>query len=137
MVSDTMYWFGRTYLVSITIPLYLLISIPAGTKTNIQGKAMMGHIKLLENRGFPCNKVIVDSERGLVGLVNRIPGVEIDVVGAGDHLPLVDIQIQRLKEMCRAIVSGLPFTLPCNRIDDVVAYSVNRKKHTSNKIVER
>ena len=94
MVSDTMYWIGRTYLVSIAILLYLLISIPTRTKTSIQGKAMMGHIHLLENRGFPCNKVIVDPERGLVGLANKIHGVEIDVVGAGDHLPLVDIQIQ-------------------------------------------
>ena len=93
----------------------------------MQGKAMIGHINLLENREFSCNKVIVDPEKGLVGLVNKIPGVEIDVVGAGDHLPLVDIQIRRLKEMCRAIVSGLPFTLPRNRIDDIVVYSVNRK----------
>ena len=127
MVSDTMYWLGRTYLVSIAIPLYLLISIPTETKINMQGKAMIGHINLLENRRFSCNKVIVDPEKELVGLVNEIPGVEIDVVGTGDHLPLVDIQIRRLKKMCRAIVSGLPFTLPRNRIDDVVAYSVNRK----------
>ena len=75
MVSDTMYWLGRNYLVSIAIPLYLLISIPIETKINMQGKAMMGHINLLENGGFSCNKVIVDPEKGLVGLVYKIPGV--------------------------------------------------------------
>ena len=50
----------------------------------------MVHLNLLENRGFTFNRVIVGPEHALVKLTNMIPGVEIDVVGAGDHLHFLD-----------------------------------------------
>ena len=72
---------------------------------------MVVRVKMLQNRGFECNKVIVDHKRGLVALGNRIPGVEVDAICAGDHVHLVDIQIRRLKEMRRGVLNGIPYTL--------------------------
>ena len=41
---------------------------------------------------------------------------------------LVDIQIRRLKEMCRGVLSDPPYTLPKIWINDLVLYLVNRRK---------
>ena len=122
-----MQWLGKLYLVSISLSLYVLISVPTELKTSIQGREVMVHLNLLENRGFKCNRIIVDPERALVKLRNMIPGAEIDLVGAGDHLNLIDIQIRRLKDVGRAMISDLPYVLPKNIIDNLIAYSTNRK----------
>ena len=53
----------------------------------------MEHINLLKNRGVSCNKVIVNPEHGLISLKNKISGVEVDAVGAREHLHLAGIQI--------------------------------------------
>ena len=49
-----------------------------------------------------------------------IPGNEIDVVGTGDKLHMVDTLIQRLEKMCRVIVVGLSYMLPRFLVDDLV-----------------
>ena len=60
------------------------------------------------------SRVELNPERGLLSLKNKFPGIEIDVVGAGDHLPNIDGVIRRAKEMYRIIDASLPFTLPKN-----------------------
>jgi hypothetical protein len=70
--------------------------------------------------------VIVDPLKALKNLEGSIPGVAIDATGAGDHLPKVDAKIRRLKEIARSILAGLPYSLPRNRVKDLVTYAVNR-----------
>jgi hypothetical protein len=52
--------------------------------------------------------------------------VVIDVSGAGDFVPKVDIQIRRIKEVYRSVKAGLPWKLPPMIIKDLVAYAVSR-----------
>jgi len=70
--------------------------------------------------------VFVDPAKALAALRGSFPGVEIDVTGAGDHLPKIDIRIRRVKETTRSIIAGLPWSLPKNRVKDLVKYVVSR-----------
>jgi hypothetical protein len=54
------------------------------------------------------------------------PGVEVDVGGARDYVPKVDAKIRRLKEVYRAVKSGLQWQLPESLVKDLVAYAVSR-----------
>jgi hypothetical protein len=54
------------------------------------------------------------------------PGVEVDVGGARDYVPKVVIKIQCLKEVYRAVKSGLQWQLPVSLVKDLVAYAVSR-----------
>ena len=49
--------------------------------------------------------------------------IELDIVGAGDHLNKVDARIRRLKELMRCVIAGLPYSLPKARCDDLVSYA--------------
>ena len=127
MIADTMYWMRRWYLASIMKPLNLMVVVPTGATEEMQARAVQAHINLLENRGFLVRMVVVDPERALAALRGKIPGVHIDVLGAGDKMLEVDIHIRRLKEMCRSTLCGLQYTLLRTRVDDLVMYAVNRK----------
>jgi hypothetical protein len=70
--------------------------------------------------------VIVDPQKSLPALEGNFPGVEINGTGAGDHLAKVDAKIRRIKETARSILVGLSYTLPPNRVKDLVTYVVNR-----------
>ena len=87
LTSDVMFALGGKYLVSVIEPLELTITVPVKSrKIEALGKALMSQIHLLGTRGFSVTWVITDLEGGLVALKDKIPGVVIDVVGAGDHL---------------------------------------------------
>ena len=73
------------------------------------------------------SRVELDPERGLLGLRNKFPGVNIDIAGAGDHLPDVDAIIRRAKEMSRSINASIFFKIPKNKANAPVTYVVNRK----------
>lgn len=127
LVADVMYLFGQTFLVSVAVPLLLVMSVPTGQQMEALGKALMSHVELSRSRSFDVERVEVDPQRGLVRLKNKIDGIEIDIVGAGDHLPRVDAAIRRIKEMARSIVAGLPYNLPTNKANALATYVVNRR----------
>ena len=58
--------------------------------------------------------------------MGQLPGVEIDIGGAGDHVPKTDIKIHQLKEVCCCVLAGLPFELPRSNVPYLVAYAVSR-----------
>ena len=60
-------------------------------------------------------------------LRGKIPGVNIDPVGAGDHLNKVDARIRRLKEIMRCVIAAFPYKLPLKRRNDLVTYATRRK----------
>ena len=87
----------------------------------------MTHVGLLQSKCFVVSRVELDSERGLLALGNKFPGNDIDVVGAGDHLPNINAVIRRVKEICRNINASLPFKLPKIKANILVTYVVNQK----------
>ena len=128
LVSDVMHVMRKQYLVSVAQPLQLTITAPCKTlDVDGMGQALTSHINLLDSHGFKAKRVIIDPQRGLIALKGKMGDVEIDPVGAGDHLHVVDSCIRRIKETMRCVVSGLPYVLPKNRCDDLVAYASGRK----------
>jgi Reverse transcriptase (RNA-dependent DNA polymerase). len=127
LTSDVMFVKQVPFLVSIASPLELTISSTlTSQKLGSLGQALQVQINLLRSRGFDSDLVIVDPLKSLKNLDGSFPGVAIDATGAGDHLPKVDAKIRRIKENVRSILAGLPYSLPKNRIKDLVTYVVNR-----------
>jgi Reverse transcriptase (RNA-dependent DNA polymerase). len=127
MTSDVMFIRKVPFLISVASPLELTISsVLTSQKLGGLGQALQVQINLLRSRGFDCDLVIVDPLKSLKNLDGSFPGVTIDATGAGDHLPKVDARIRRIKENARSILAGLPYSLPKNRIKDLVTYVVNR-----------
>jgi len=127
MTSDVMHVNEEAFLVSVASPLELTISshLTSQSKSKL-GEALQAQLNLLRSYGFDADMVAVDPQKALAGLKGSFPGVEIDPVGAGDHLPKVDAKIRRIKETCRSIIAGLPYDLARNRIKDLVSYVMHR-----------
>jgi hypothetical protein len=58
--------------------------------------------------------------------VTKFENVSIDVGGAGDFVPKVDVKIRRIKERFRSIKAGLKWKLPPILAKDLMAYVVTR-----------
>jgi hypothetical protein len=76
--------------------------------------------------GYDVKVIKVDPLKALASLRGSIPGVEIDVSGAGDHLPDVDIRIRRIKEMARSVIQSLDWPLPRLLVPDLISFCVSR-----------
>jgi hypothetical protein len=68
-----------------------------------------------------------------MALQGAYPGVHIDPARAGDHLDKIDTKIRRLKELMRCVVADLPYSLPRDRVKDLVTYGVSRLNLRSTK----
>jgi hypothetical protein len=127
LVSDVMHLNRKYFLISVVSPRELTISSALASQSAPSlGQALQVQINLLRSRGFDTNLVIVDPQKSLLALEGSFLGVEINGTGAGDHLAKVDAKIRRIKETARSILVGLPYTLPPNRVKDLVTYVVNR-----------
>jgi hypothetical protein len=127
LVSDIRHLNKKYFLISVASPLELTISSALTSQSAPSlGQALQVQINLLRSRGFDTNMVIVDPQKSLPALEGNFPGVEINGTGAGDHLAKVDAKIRRIKETARSILVGLSYTLPPNRVKDLVTYVVNR-----------
>ena len=128
LYADVMHAGGLHFVVSIALPLDLLmiVSVPS-TKSEALGSAVQTLVDTLTSRGFRVGIVHLDSQPGFVPLRGRIPGVEIDIGGAGDHMARVDVNIRRLKEIMRSVISELPWEIPMLLIKYLAFYAVSRR----------
>jgi len=127
MTADVMHVAGQKALISVSKPLGIMLSQPIAALTRAAlGKALQAHINTLRSRGFEPRRIYVDPHRALRALEGSFPGTEIDTSGAGDHLNVVDTKIRRLKELMRAVLSGLPYKLGKDRVKDLITYAVSR-----------
>ncbi len=125
--SDVMHIDGNKIFISVANPLQLLtVSHLKDETANSLGEALQGQLEILRERDFTPVVVSVDPASALMSLRGQFPGVVVDPTGAGDHVPKVDIRILRVKEMYRAVKSGLPWCLPNPRVKDLVIYCVSR-----------
>ena len=107
--SDIMYVMGGKYLISVAEPLELTVTVAVKSRSEEHlGQTVTSQIKILDSRGFSVNRIITNPEKGLLALRGKIPGVNIDPVGAGDHLNKVDARIRRLKEIMRCVIAEFP-----------------------------
>ena len=122
LTSNVIHVIGLQFLVSVAQPLELTVTVQVN-KMDAKGlgQALTTHVNLLNSHGFKVRRVIVDPQRGFTSIEGVSGGVELDIVGAGDHLNKVDARICRLKELMRCVVAGLPYALPKARCSDLVS----------------
>ena len=127
LISDVMDLEGHKFLITLSLPLGLLLQshLTSESKDSL-GRALQSHLGVLRARGFNPTIVYVDPQRGLKALRLLFPGVEVDVSGASDKLPRVDIKMRRIKEVARSVKASLPWQLPKFLMKDLVAYSIAR-----------
>jgi hypothetical protein len=127
MVADVMHICGVKFLVSVSSPLeILLVKHLSSLLKDSFGAGVQAHINMLHSRGFEPACILVDPFKSLMALQGAFPGVEIDPCGAGDHLGKIDIRIRRIKELIRAVIADLPYSLPVDRVKDLVTYAASR-----------
>jgi hypothetical protein len=125
--SDVMHVDKNIFFVSVADLLQLLMITHLKDETaNSLGEVLQGQLELMRERAFEPVMVHVDLASALMSLRSQFPGVVVDLSGAGDHVPKVDIRIRRIKEMYRTVKAGLPWVLPSTRVKDLVTYCVNR-----------
>ena len=137
MTGDVVYFNHKPYVMCLSKPLGLLTATPvANTKTKTLGAAVHTHISTVQSRGFLPTIIHLDPQKGFAALDPHIPGVEVDIGGAGDHLNVLDVEIRHVKEIFRSVLDSLPWKQPAWLDKDLVAYCVSRKnlRSTSNSV---
>ena len=127
LTTDIMTVSGVNFVVSLAEPLNIIISsyVPSLGQVTL-GRALKGHLDCLEMFGFHARMTRVDPLKALAALRGRFQGMEIDISGAGDHLPAVDIRIRRIKELARSTIASLKFDMPTSFIRYLITYCVSR-----------
>lgn len=125
--SDVMWANEQIYFISLSVNIGLLMctAMPS-TQTSEIGLALQGHINVLKSHGYEVGTVHMDAQRGVTSLKGQLLGAVIDESGAGDHTPILDAKIRRLKEMIRSVLAALPWRCPQQMGPDVVSYSTTR-----------
>jgi len=132
---DAMEIEGKKFLVTVSDPLNLTLQTAVENESKqVLGMGLQGHLMTLRSRGlmtlwsrgFEPTVVYVDLHSTFRGMPRDFPGVEVDVGSARDYVPKVDAKIRPLKEVHRAVKSGLQWQLPGSLVKDLVAYAVSR-----------
>jgi len=94
MYGDIMHMRGKQYLMCLSVPLGLsTVNLVKSLSAESLGLAILEHVKTLQNRGFYPAILYLDAQSGFATLNTNIPGIEIDIAGAGDHNNPVDLLI--------------------------------------------
>jgi len=118
---------GKKFLMMVSDPLQLTLQTAVDNESKqVLGMGLQGHLMTLRSRGFEPTIVNADPHSTFRSTQRDFPGVEVDVGGARDYVPKVDAKIRRLKEVYRAVKSGLQWQLPGSLVKDLVAYAVSR-----------
>ena len=127
LFTDVMHVDDMKFLITATDPLNLTLQTKVTTENRLDlGMALQGQMSLLRTRGFEPTIVYTDPHSTFRSMTQDFPGVEIDVGGAGDYVAKVDAKIRRIKETYRKVKAGLPWELPEQLVEDLVAYVTSR-----------
>ena len=127
MYGDIMYVKKKGFLISLSEPLGILMTtFVKDTFVETLSFALHEQVNTLRSRSFDPKIVYLDDQPGFHALENAIPGVVVDIGGAGDHLSKADAKIRRLKEMIRCVHAGLPWKLPNMLVKDLVKFCTRR-----------
>ncbi len=114
LFSDVMHVDSCRFLVTVCKPLQLVMQCAIERESaNALGIALQGQLELLRSRGFTPIRVHTDPQSSFRTIATSFENVVIDVSGAGDFVPKVDVKIRRIKviEVSRQVYLGN--FLPC------------------------
>jgi hypothetical protein len=113
MYGDVVYIRHKPFMMCVTKPLGLVtVTQLVNTKTMSLGAAVQQHVHTISSRGFHPTVIYLDPQRGFAALDTNIPGVEVVISGAGDHMNRLDVEARHVKEICRSVMSGLLWNQP-------------------------
>jgi hypothetical protein len=95
--------------------------------TPVLGTALQAQVNTIRSRGFEPTTIYLDPQSAFVPLQGQIPGVEVDIGGAGDHMDKIDAAIKHSKEVMRSVYASLPWKLPKSLVKDLAYYGVSRR----------
>jgi hypothetical protein len=114
LFSDIMHIDSCRFLVTICEALQLILQCALERETlSALGIALHGQLKLLCSRGFTPVRVHTDPQSSFRAIATSFENVIINVSGAGDFVPRVDVKIRRIKEVYRSVKSSLGNYHPC------------------------
>lgn len=115
------------FIITLAKPInYMTCSAIQDEKMNTLGGYIQQHINIFKSKGFNPKIIHLDPQRGFQALRGHFGEIDVDIVGAGDHIPEIDIKIRRLKELIRGVVTHIKWDIPRSLIKDLVLYSVTR-----------
>ena len=130
--GDVMHALKHQFLASMAEPLGLMMLTEVESlKSEALAEALSGQVDALKTRGFKVRVYYLDPQSGFKPLEGNIPGIEVDICGAGDHMDKLDAGIRRLKDIMRSVYHGLPWPLPDSMVKYLAYYSVHLKNMRS------
>jgi len=125
--SDVFFVRNQAFLLSVATPLGLtLVSAIANQTISTLCTALTDQISQLGSYRVRCDEVRVDRHGSLSKLVGRLPGIKVDVTGAGDHVERAENRIRTVKEKIRTAAMPLPYRLPVKQLKELVFFCVKR-----------
>lgn len=127
--ADIMFVQGEPFLLVKAMPLGLALqkSLPSRTAPALFAAvaSMCGELK---GRGFDPRTILSDGEGGVAKIKDQLTslGLILNPAGPGQHVPVIENLIRRIKERTRAVLSGLPYRLPLPLLRWLVAFCVIR-----------
>jgi hypothetical protein len=122
LTVDVMFIDGVATLVRLASPLGLKLAATLSSFDTCRGPrstavikaALDGFIATLASRNFKTRIIMTDGE-GAIGKLKtalNLAGIEVDISGAGGHVPVIERRIQVIKQRVRAYMPHrLPYTL--------------------------
>ena len=127
LVADVMHAGGQHFLMALAMPLNMLISVCVPRETTEEFvKAFEVITRLVQDHGFNVNGITVEPQSAVAAVQGRVPGLNVDVTGAGDHVTELDVRMRRVQELMRCTNSTLPWKLPRDLVRDLVTYATKR-----------
>jgi hypothetical protein len=116
MHSDIMFIDKDPYLVTVTTPLGLSVvhHLNGTTKGIHLLKRLKEIIGLYKTEKLVIENILTDGDSAMLAIVDELSTlrIRVEVSGSGQHVPLVENKIRRIKERVRAHATTLPYMLP-------------------------
>ena len=126
--TDIFFIDDKPYLLSVIMPISFGVVTWLGKSRNAANiqRCMSEQLRLARSRAYAIDTIFVDAETGLQCLRGVYDGVHVDIAGAGQHVPVAEARIKLIKNVCRAVKSGIPWRIPPSLMKHLVFYANGR-----------
>ncbi|KAA8496448.1 hypothetical protein FVE85_0177 [Porphyridium purpureum] len=127
--TDLKFISGKSFLVSVVKPMHYLMATPINSKTSWElRQALENQIRGLMAYRVRIGVVKSDSESGLTAIVDEMTGKQIllNTKAATEAVPAVERANRTIKDVSRAAIHSLPYSLPTSLLPALVKYAVQR-----------
>jgi len=124
---DLMFVKGLIFLIGVLSPLGLTVvknlkdrSVPC------VGPALLGMVAYARSRLFQVSEIRTDGEGAIGAMAPELHdmGIQVNVAGPGQHVPVVERMIQTVKSVVRSFEHSLPYVMPRLLLIFCVLYAV-------------